>query len=211
MDMTALPHRRLRATAFPAALVALGLALAGCEGVKDQLGLTKQSPDEFSIVTRAPLTLPPNFSLRPPAPGERRPQEATAQERAKLAIYGAGAEAPAGAGSAGEQALLSRAGAGRSTPDIRRIINEENAIYAEGNETFVDRLISGRSRRRWARSSTRPGSRSGCRRPTRSASPPPRAKRRSSSAAKRAFSRASSSLVRRRVNRAFASTAAKEK
>ena len=141
MDMTALPHRRLRATAFPAALVALGLALAGCEGVKDQLGLTKQSPDEFSIVTRAPLTLPPNFSLRPPAPGERRPQEATAQERAKAAIYGAAAEAPAGDASAGEQALLSRAGAGESAPDIRRIINEENAIYAAGNQTFVDRLI----------------------------------------------------------------------
>ena len=131
----------LRAAAHIVFVAALVTSLAACENMKKQLGLTKQSPDEFSVVTRAPLTLPPNFSLRPPAPGERRPQEATAQERAKLAIYGAGAEAPAGAGSAGEQALLSRAGAGESAPDIRRIINEENAIYAAGNQTFVDRLI----------------------------------------------------------------------
>lgn len=131
----------LRAAAHIVFVAALVTSLAACENMKKQLGLTKQSPDEFSVVTRAPLTLPPNFSLRPPAPGERRPQEATAQERAKSAIYGGGAEAPAGGGSAGEQALLSHAGAGQSTPDIRRIINEENSIYAEGNETFVDRLI----------------------------------------------------------------------
>ncbi len=131
----------LRAAARVVFVAASVTSLAACENMKNQLGLGKQSPDEFSVVTRAPLTLPPNFSLRPPAPGERRPQESTVQERARLAIYGGGAEAPAGGGSAGEQALLIRAGAGESDPGIRRIINEENSIYAEGNESFVDGLI----------------------------------------------------------------------
>ena len=131
----------LRAAAHVVFVAATVTSLAACENMKNQLGLGKQSPDEFSVVTRAPLTLPPNFSLRPPAPGERRPQETTVQERARSAIYGGGAEAPAGGGSAGEQALLIRAGAGESDPGIRRIINEENSIYAEGNESFVDRLI----------------------------------------------------------------------
>ena len=36
------------------------LALSACEGVKKQLGFTKQSPDEFKVVSRAPLTLPPD-------------------------------------------------------------------------------------------------------------------------------------------------------
>ncbi len=63
------------------------------------------------------------------------------QERARTAIYGSGAEAPTGGGSAGEQALLGHAGTGQSAPDIRRMINEENSIYDEGNESFVDRLI----------------------------------------------------------------------
>jgi len=35
-------------------LIAL-LGLAGCEGTKKQLGLTRSAPDEFSVVKRAPL------------------------------------------------------------------------------------------------------------------------------------------------------------
>ena len=86
----------LRAAAHVVFVAATVISLAACENMKNQLGLGKQSPDEFSVVTRAPLTLPPNYALRPPAPGERRPQETTMQERAKLAIYGGGTEAPAG-------------------------------------------------------------------------------------------------------------------
>ena len=51
-------------------------ALTACEGVKKQFGLTKQSPDEFRVVARAPLSLPPDFTLRPPEPGAVRPQDA---------------------------------------------------------------------------------------------------------------------------------------
>ena len=57
------------------AIARLGLAcgliwlLAGCEGIRDQLGFNKKAPDEFTVVKKAPLVLPPDFSLRPPAPG----------------------------------------------------------------------------------------------------------------------------------------------
>ena len=34
--------------------VSLVLLLGACENVKDQLGLNKSSPDEFSVLTRAP-------------------------------------------------------------------------------------------------------------------------------------------------------------
>ena len=52
-------------------------ALAGCSGtVQEKLGLGKRAPDEFQVVRRAPLILPPDYSLRPPAarrsPGRRR-------------------------------------------------------------------------------------------------------------------------------------------
>ncbi len=47
-------------------IAAVIMALSACSGVKKQLGLTKQSPDEFKVVARAPLSLPPDFSLRPP-------------------------------------------------------------------------------------------------------------------------------------------------
>ncbi|MGZ0188028.1 MAG: DUF3035 domain-containing protein, partial [Alphaproteobacteria bacterium] len=47
-------------------------------GLQDDLGLTKKAPDEFAVVRNAPLSLPPNFNLRPPKLGEigegREPQ-----------------------------------------------------------------------------------------------------------------------------------------
>ena len=44
---------------------ALPLALAACEGVKQELGLTKQPPDEFAVVaSKAPLVVPPDYAWR---------------------------------------------------------------------------------------------------------------------------------------------------
>jgi hypothetical protein len=61
------------------ALAVTAAALAGCSGgVQESLGLKKKAPDEFAVVRNAPLSLPPNFNLRPPKKGEvgfgREPQ-----------------------------------------------------------------------------------------------------------------------------------------
>ena len=66
----------------------LAVGLTGCSGVREVLGYTKQSPDEFQVYARAPLSLPPDFSLRPPAPGTPRPQEGTARDQAQSAVFG---------------------------------------------------------------------------------------------------------------------------
>lgn len=39
--------------------------LSGCSSFDKALGKSKSSPDEFQVVVRPPLTLPPNFNLRP--------------------------------------------------------------------------------------------------------------------------------------------------
>ncbi len=126
-------------------LMALAVGLAACSGLKEQFGMGKNSPDEFRVVKRAPLTLPPDFTLRPPTPGARRPQETSVQDRAKAALYGATAqsneESVVARSSLGEEALLARAGTTEAMPGIRRIINEDNALYAEDDETFIDKLI----------------------------------------------------------------------
>ena len=49
--------------------LALSLVLGACGGVRDTLGLAKRSPDEFTVVRKAPLSMPPDFNLRPPTPG----------------------------------------------------------------------------------------------------------------------------------------------
>jgi hypothetical protein len=70
-----------------AALIA-ATALAGCQSTRRALGMSKVTPDEFRIVTKAPLVVPPDFALRPPAPGEPRPQELQPESAARMALLG---------------------------------------------------------------------------------------------------------------------------
>lgn len=127
------------------ALLCGGLALGACEGVKEQLGLTKQSPDEFRVVSRAPLTIPPEFSLRPPRPGAPRPQEGTPTQQAKTAVFRADDQRQgvqvSSAGSTGEAALLDAAGADEAEPNIREIVERETLQLNDESETFIDTLV----------------------------------------------------------------------
>lgn len=132
------------------AFLLLPLALGGCDGTREALGLNKKSPDEFAVVTKAPLVLPPEFGLRPPQPGAPRPQEVQARDRAQAALGGGtagggltqGGRSPTSSPrSAGEAALLQQARATNADPDIRRKVNDEFTQLAERDSSFVDRLI----------------------------------------------------------------------
>ena len=69
-------------TCLTLALCASLLVACG-ERTRTALGYGKQSPDEFSVVTRAPLSIPPDYGLRPPTPGVSRPQEQETAESAR--------------------------------------------------------------------------------------------------------------------------------
>lgn len=124
--------------------VSLALLLGACENVKNQLGLNKNSPDEFSVLTRAPLTIPPEFNLRPPEPGAERPQEISVQDQVKAALFNASPDKAAASGeptTTGESAILARAGSSEQQSNIRSVINQDNAIFAEDSGNFVNKLI----------------------------------------------------------------------
>ncbi len=70
------------------------LLAPGCSDLRVALGMDRVGPDEFVIESRAPLTIPPDFNLRPPNPGALRPQETTAAERARKVIDTAGPGEP---------------------------------------------------------------------------------------------------------------------
>ena len=119
------------------------LLTAGCEKTREQFDFSKKPPDEFAVVKRAPLEMPPDFSLRPPAPGTPRPQELSTEAEARAAVLGdpALAQKPrVDAASAGEAALLQQAGAGYASPDIRRTIDKETAEIAEEEMPGIDQL-----------------------------------------------------------------------
>ncbi len=123
--------------------VSLLLGLAACSG--DELtrtfGLTRDAPDEFQVTTRAPLSMPPDFSLRPPRPGASRPQELTQQQQAEAALNPDSLLNPPtrAANSRGQQALV--AAAGRPAPaDIRNRVDSEAALDTP-SRSFTDRLL----------------------------------------------------------------------
>ena len=132
--------------------VGLALTLGGCQNMKDQLGLGKQSPDEFRVQARAPLSLPPDFTDRPlptPQPGATRPQEGTTAEQAKSAVFriedNQAPQKPSDASfaalSPGEQALLMAAGAENTDSQIRQVVDRETARINSEDQDFIDTLV----------------------------------------------------------------------
>ena len=135
-----------RGLALGLGALALAATLSACEGgIGDALGLGKNAPDEFAVVRSAPLTLPPDFTLRPPRPGEARPNEGSVREQAKVALFNeAGALAiddSTAAATHGEAAFIERAGAADVDPNIRHIVDREFSGYASEDESFIDSLL----------------------------------------------------------------------
>ena len=118
--------------------VLLSLALASCSNVKKELGVGRNSPDEFTVVKRAPLTMPPDYSLRPPN-DDGAPPASVIADQAKTALMGSSGSSTA-TGSA-ESLLLQKMGTSKADPSIRTIINQENGYIALQNQSVADKLI----------------------------------------------------------------------
>ncbi len=119
-------------------LLCLLLAVTGCSGVKQQLGVGRNSPDEFAVVKRAPLTLPPDYALRPPSAADK-PPATDASDQARTALLGKQA-VDAVKGDA-EKSLLDKMGAANANPEIRTVLNKDNGTIALQNQTVADKLI----------------------------------------------------------------------
>jgi hypothetical protein len=119
------------------ALVA-AVGLAGCTSTRKALGMSKVTPDEFRIVTKAPLVIPPDYALRPPAPGEPRPQELQPESAARTALLG---QREAEVRSDGEKMLVAKAGADKADPLIRYVVDDEFGDVAHKEKSFADRVM----------------------------------------------------------------------
>jgi hypothetical protein len=126
-------NRLIVATALIAAT-----GLAGCSSTRNALGLTKVTPDEFRVVTKAPLVVPPDFALRPPAPGKPRPQELQPESAARTALLG---QREGEARSDGEKLLVAKAGADKADPLIRYVVDDEFGDVAHKEKSFADKVM----------------------------------------------------------------------
>ena len=108
-------------------LTGTAVLLAACGGGGGVFN--RERPDEFAVQRQAPLVVPPDFTLTPPAPGAPRPAEGTASEQALEALFGGPAPR-----SKLEASVIDRAGS--SAPGIRSVVgdNDTNTV-AKGRVT----------------------------------------------------------------------------
>jgi hypothetical protein len=109
-------------------LAAIGSAtlLSGC----GSSGLfNRDRPDEFAVQRQAPLVIPPDFALTPPAPGAPRPSDRGAAQQAQEALFG-----PSAPRSEVERAAAGRAGTAAAS--IRSTVGDpKTSTVAKGEVT----------------------------------------------------------------------------
>ncbi|MEQ9447912.1 MAG: DUF3035 domain-containing protein, partial [Rhodospirillaceae bacterium] len=99
-------------------------------------------PDEFAVAAPVPLVIPPDFNLRPPAPGSERARTSP-EEQARSALVGrAKLQALQQRGmTAGEAQLLTLAGTENVPPNIRMTLDKEVSSFAREEVSFTNRLL----------------------------------------------------------------------
>lgn len=125
------------------ALLAVALVVSGCQSTRRAIGLEKTVPDEFAVAAPAPLAVPPDFNLRPPAPGSDRPQQLSASQQARNVLVGrARLQDYLNRGlTKGEASLLALAGADVVPREIRATLDKEVSTFAAEEKSFTDRLV----------------------------------------------------------------------
>ncbi|MEP1143927.1 MAG: DUF3035 domain-containing protein [Henriciella sp.] len=134
-----------------ALIVSTGVAatlLSGCANLA-----SSNSPDEFRVVKKAPLVVPPDYSLRPPEAGQSLPFEVDPTRAVTTTAFGTDIGENA---SASERALVAAAGANAVSPVIRAQVDweesgvirksgsvSERVIASNGSETSVDDSATG--------------------------------------------------------------------
>ena len=117
------------ATLGLAALAAIGMA--SCSSMN--------TPDEFRVVRKAPLTVPPEYNLRPPALGVTRPQELQPEAQARVAVFGVDVAQSA---SDGEKLFIAAAGGDATERTIRNQVDFDNAQILRKNRSFADMILN---------------------------------------------------------------------
>ncbi len=122
--------------ALGAAAMLTALGVAACSS-------GPRTPDEFRVMRKAPLTVPPEYNLRPPTPGSARPQELQPEAQARVAVFGTdiGREA-----SEGEKAFITAAGGEATDRSVRAQVDFDSAQIVRKNRSFADAILNfGRS------------------------------------------------------------------
>ena len=102
------------------------IALGGCAVFSGK----RSAPDEFAVARNAPLILPPDYSLTPPAPGTATSTPQDAQTQAIEALFGGPAPRPMS-----ERILLDEAGRDSAALGARSTAGDPDTTIVDMGQT----------------------------------------------------------------------------
>ena len=119
--------------------------LMGCQSVRDAAGLGKQGPDEFAVVTKQPLVIPPEYNLRPPRDGAPPTNQIQPTDSAQSALFdtdpAAAAKLVQGDFSQAEKLLLAQANAASTDPSIRQEVASDGRAMEPADDSFTQQVL----------------------------------------------------------------------
>jgi hypothetical protein len=129
---------RMNRVLMAAALAGAAISVTACGHAKESLGMSKATPDEFRVVSKAPLVIPPDYALRPPMPGEPRPAELQPESAARQTVLAQRAGLDR---SEGERLLVAKAGADRADPLVKYVVDDENGDLSYKEKSFAEKVM----------------------------------------------------------------------
>jgi len=136
-----------RATLRMFALAGVAVSLIGCDSIREAAGVVKEPPDEFAVVSKSPLVIPPDFNLRPPKPGASPTNQSSPTQSAQAALFGddptAAAAALPGNFSQEERVVLANSGGANADHGIRKQLASDLKSMEATDDSFTDSLVFG--------------------------------------------------------------------
>ena len=117
------------------------LLLTGCGSeLAKVLGTDKLPPDEFTILTKPNLIIPPEYNLRPPAEGEIRPNPQQPSRELQAILFSNSANISDFSQS--EINLMTGADVAESIPNIKEVLDSEMRDVEDANVNLKTQIIN---------------------------------------------------------------------
>ena len=126
------------------------LALTSCQDAREAVGLVNTPPDEFAVIDHPPLSMPPDFDLRPPRPGAQPINTVSPSTDAAKALYGEGkmetvqqqgvTSLKMEALSPSEKAIINQTESDKADPRIRSKLDKEASQQVVGNRRLLEAI-----------------------------------------------------------------------
>jgi hypothetical protein len=135
----------IRSLGAVALLAGAAATLSACSTIRDAAGMDKSAPDEFAVLTKAPLVIPPDYNLRPPRPGAVPTNQIEPTQAAQMALFGndpatIASQLPS-TYSESEKMLLANAGIQNIDPQIREHLASDHKSMLGADEGFTNDIL----------------------------------------------------------------------